>query len=143
MCTNPGKGCNSDTYIHDNKKYLDDDKTGTTIIEKLSEKKKNPNNMKLRPSGIKYLCFQTVGITVHAEICSKSISLLKIVDVILSIVSFFKWCVLISGLFQFKQLRQHMDVIEVDQESTISILYKYKYMENAKKLFSNSGVYYE
>ena len=99
--------------------------------------------MKLRPSGINYLCFQTVGVTVHAEICSKSISLLKIVDVILSIVSFFKWCVLISGLFQFKQLRQHMDVIEVDQESTISILYKYKYMENAKKLFSNSGVYYE
>ena len=51
------------------------------------------------------------GETAHAEQCSKSRALTKVIDLIIDIESFENKCVIIKGLLQSDRLKQHMVAI--------------------------------
>ena len=90
--------------------------------------------MKIPPSGIEYSCFQTYGINFHAYQCPKEIELTKVIESILSIVSFEHKCVITKGVLQTEQLKGKFVTIEVYQYLSNSSLYEHIFLENIKKL---------
>ena len=83
-------------------------------------------SLKIPPSGIEYSCFQTYGI--------KTIELTKVIESILSIVSFEHKCVITKGVLQTEQRKGNFVTIEVYQYLSNSSLYEHRFLENIKKL---------
>ena len=79
------------------------------------------------------------GKTSHAEQFSKSRAFTKVIDLILKIESFEQRCVIIKGLFQSVQLKQHIVTIGIYQLLSNSAIYERRCLGNIKKLYASVG----
>ena len=92
------------------------------------------NSSKLPPPGKLNLCFQTEGKTVRSAQCDKSRALIKVLKSIFEIDSFEELYVIIKGLLQSKQLKDHMVAIGVGQQLSKCALYEHRCLENINNL---------
>ena len=63
----------------------------------------------------------------------------KVVDYVLSIGTFEKKCVVLKGMFQSPQLKDHVQTIGIDQSLRNNVIYEQKCLENIKKSYKQSG----
>ena len=59
------------------------------------------------------------------------------IDLIIGIESFEKKCVIIKGLFQSDQLKQHMVTIGIDQLLSNCAMYENRCLENIRKVYTS------
>ena len=93
----------------------------------------------LPPVGKYYMCFQKDGKTAQAARCIKPRIMTKVIDYFLSIDTFEQQCVVLKGMLQSLQLKDHAETIIIDQYLRNNALYEHKCLENIKKLYKNVG----
>ena len=95
--------------------------------------------MILPPFGKEYMCFLKDGKTDQATRCIKSRIMTKVIDYVLSIDTFEQLCVVLKGILQSPQLKDHTQTIGIDQSLSNNAIYENKCIEDINKLYKRSG----
>ena len=74
------------------------------------------------------------GKSSQAARCIKSRILTKVIDYVLSIGTFEQQCIVLKGMLQSPQLKDHIQTIGIDQYLSKNAIYEHKCLENIKKL---------
>ena len=77
----------------------------------------------------------------HADQGAKSKAFTKIINFIIEIKSFEKHFVVLKGLLWSDIVKQHIVTIGIDQLLSNKAMYKHRYLENIKKLYTSAGKY--
>ena len=85
------------------------------------------------------MCFQKDGKTTQAARCIISRIMNKVIVYVISIDTFEKNCVLLKGMLQSPQLKDHVHTIGIDQYLSNNGMYEHKCLENIKN-YSNKLV---
>ena len=80
--------------------------------------------------GKQYMYFQNNGKTAQAARCNKSRIMTKVIGYVLSIDTFEQQCVVLKGVFQLTQLKDHVQTIGTDLSSSNNAIYEHKCIEN-------------
>ena len=93
----------------------------------------------LPPVSKYYMCFQKYGKSDQATRCIKSISITKVIYLVLSIDIFEQKCVILKGLLQSPWLKDHVHTIVIEPSLRNNAIYEHKYLENIKKIYKQAG----
>ena len=80
------------------------------------------------------MCFQKDGKTNQAVRCIKSSIMTRMIDSVIFIDKFEKQCVVLNGMLQSLQLKDHIQTIGIDQYLSNNAIYEHKCLENIKKI---------
>ena len=84
------------------------------------------------------MCFLKDGKSDQAAGCIKSRIMTKVIDSVLSIDTFEQQCVVLKGMLQSLQLKDHVQTIGIDQSLSKNAIYEHKYLENIKILYKQA-----
>ena len=80
------------------------------------------------------MCFQNDGKTAEAARCIKSKIMTKVVYSVLSIDTFEQQCVVLKDVSQSPGLKDHSQIIGIDQYLSNNDIFEQKYLRNTKKI---------
>ena len=86
-------------------------------------------------AGKEYMCFQNDVKTDQATRCIKPRIITKVIDSILSVDTFEQQCVMIKGMLQSLQLKDHAQTIGIYQSLSNNALYEHTFLESIKTLY--------
>ena len=85
------------------------------------------------------MCFLKEIKSYHAARCIKSRIMNKVIDYVLSVVTFEQQCVVLKGVLQSLRLKYQVQTIGIDQSLCNNAIYEQKYLENIKTLYKQAG----
>ena len=93
----------------------------------------------LPPVGKEYMCFLKDGKTAQSARCIKSRRMTKVINYVLLVDTFEQKIVVLKGMLQSPQLKDHVHTIDIDQYISKNAIYEHKCLENIKKIYKQAG----